>query len=77
MCRPLRVANLIVIGARMFARWSQENYFKYMREHYGLGKLGDYSTKDITEPMQAVNPVYRDLDGKVRSQVVIWTPPHP
>jgi hypothetical protein len=62
-------ANLTVIGARMFARWSQENYFKYMREHYGLDKLADYSTEEITEPMQVVNPAYRDLDGKVRSQV--------
>jgi len=62
-------ANLTVIGARMFARWSQENYFKYMREHYGLDKLADYSTEEIAEPMQVVNPAYRDLDGKVRSQV--------
>ncbi len=62
-------ANLTVIGARMFARWSQENYFKYMREHYGLDKLADYSTEEITEPMQVVNPAYRDMDGKVRSQV--------
>ncbi len=70
-------ANLTVIGARIpsaklrtgLARWSQENYFKYMREHYGLDKLADYSTEEITEPMQVVNPAYRDLDGKVRSQV--------
>lgn len=62
-------ANLTVIGARMFARWSQENYFKYMREHYGLDKLADYSTEEIIEPMPVVNPAYRDLDGKVRSQV--------
>ena len=53
----------------MFARWCQENYFKYMREHYGLDKLADYSVETITEPTQVVNPVYRDLDGKVRSQV--------
>ena len=53
----------------MFARWCQENYFKYMRTHYGLDKLSDYSVETITEPTQVVNPVYRDLDGKVRSQV--------
>jgi transposase len=62
-------ADLTLIGARMFARWCQENYFKYMREHYGLDKLADYSVETITEPTQVVNPVYRDLDGKVRSQV--------
>ena len=61
--------DLTLIGARMFARWSQENYFKYMREHYGLDKLSGYSVETIAEPTQVVNPVYRDLDGKVRSQV--------
>lgn len=24
------------MAAAMFARWSPENFFKYMREHYGL-----------------------------------------
>jgi hypothetical protein len=62
-------SDLTLIGAKMFARWCQENYFKYMREHYGLDKLADYSVATITEPTQVVNPVYRDLDGKVRSQV--------
>jgi len=61
--------DLTLIGARMFARWSQENYFKYMREHYGLDKLAGYSVETIAEPTQVVNPVYRDLDGKVRSHV--------
>jgi hypothetical protein len=62
-------SDLTLIGAKMFARWCQENYFNYMREHYGLDKLADYSVETITEPTKVVNPVYRDLDGKVRSQV--------
>jgi prepilin-type processing-associated H-X9-DG protein len=62
-------SDLTRVAACMFARWSQENYFKYMREHYGLDKLADYRTEDITEPMQVVNPAYRELDGKVRSHV--------
>ena len=35
-------ADLTVIAAAMFARWSQENYFKYRRENYGLDRLADY-----------------------------------
>ena len=62
-------SDLTRIAAAMFARWSQENYFKYMREHYGLDRLADYSVETITDPIQVVNPIYRDLDGKVRSQV--------
>jgi hypothetical protein len=29
------------LAAAMFARWSQENFFKYMPEHYGLDRLVD------------------------------------
>ncbi len=30
------------LAAAMFARWSQENFFKYAREHYALDRLADY-----------------------------------
>ncbi len=56
-------------AAAMFARWSQENFFKYMREHYGLDRLIDYQTEDIPDTTQVVNPDYRRLDGQVRSKV--------
>lgn len=55
------------LAAAMFARWSQENFFKYTREHYGLDRLADYQTKAISDPIQVVNPAYRKLDGQVRS----------
>lgn len=55
------------LAAAMFARWSQENFFKYAREHYNLDRLADYRTEAISEPLQVVNPDYRQLDGQVRS----------
>jgi len=55
------------VAAAMFARWSQENFFKYMREHYGLDRLVDYSTEEIPDTTKVVNPEYRRLDGRVRS----------
>jgi len=54
------------LAAAMFARWSQENFFKYAREHYSLDRLADYRTEVISEPLQVVNPDYRHLDGQVR-----------
>src|SRR5207247_435349 len=32
------------IAVQMFSRWSQENYFKYMTEHYNLDRLVEYQT---------------------------------
>ena len=54
------------VAAAMFARWSQENFFKYMREHYGLDRLVDYATEEIPDTTKVVNPEYRHLDGQVR-----------
>jgi hypothetical protein len=56
-----------ILASRMFARWSQENFFRYGRINFGLDKLADYRTEEITDPIQIVNPAYRALDSKVRS----------
>ena len=55
------------IGGRMFARWSQENFFKYMMEHYGIDRLIQYGVEKMDETVKLVNPVYRQLDSRVRS----------
>jgi len=57
------------ISAAMFARWSQENFFKYMRKHYSLDRLTDYSTEEISDTTVVVSPQYREIDGEVRRKV--------
>jgi len=57
------------VAMSMFARWGQENYFKYMREQFGLDRLSSYSTADISDPTIVVNPKHRALDGQVRSHI--------
>jgi len=57
------------VAAAMFARWSQENFFGYMREHYNLDRLIDYATEDVSETIRVINPQYRELDGAVRKIV--------
>ena len=53
----------------MFGRWSQENFFRYMRQNYNLDGLIDYRTGEIPEITQVVNPAHRTLDGQVRKKV--------
>ena len=55
------------LAVAMFSRWSQENFFKYAREHYNLDRLVDYRTEAISDPPPVVNPDHRRLDGQVRS----------
>ena len=54
------------LAVSMFARWSQENFYKYMRQHYGLDRLAEYGTEPVPDPVQAVNPVWRKLDAQIR-----------
>ena len=58
-----------VLAPAMFARWSQENFFRYMRQSYHLDGLVDYGTERVPETLVVVNPAYRELDGQVRKKV--------
>jgi hypothetical protein len=53
-------------AAALLARWSQENFFKYMREHFGLDALAAYGTEPIPDTVTVRNPAWRELDGEVR-----------
>ena len=66
LCTDYR-SEVAPLAMAMFARWSQENFFKYAREHFSLDRLVDYRTEVISDPLQVVNPDYRQLDGQVRS----------
>lgn len=61
------VADYSQLAVSMFARWSQENFYKYMRQHYGLDRLTEYGTEPVPDPVQAVNPVWRKLDAQIRA----------
>jgi hypothetical protein len=52
----------------LMARWSQENFFKYMREHFGLDALAQYGTEEIPATVTVLNPAWRDLNRQVRQK---------
>ncbi len=60
---------MTTLAPSLFARWSQENFFRYMREHYGLDSLIEYGTEPVPDAIQVVNPEWRKLDGKIRSKI--------
>lgn len=52
----------------MFSRWSQENFFKYMMEHYGIDRLIDYQVEKMDETIRVVNPRYKEVETQIRSK---------
>jgi hypothetical protein len=59
---------MTTLAASLFARWCQENFFRYMREHYGLDRLVEYGTETIPDAVSVVNPQWRTFDSQVRSK---------
>ena len=55
------------LAANMFARWSQENFFKYMRENFGIDRLLEYGLESIDETQKVTNPEYSKLEKEIRS----------
>jgi hypothetical protein len=55
-------------AAGLFSRWSQENFFRYMMEHFAIDLLNEYRTEAIPETQRpVVNPQWRELDRQKRA----------
>jgi hypothetical protein len=58
----------MVDASDLFSRWSQENFFRYTMEHYGIDLLSEYQTEVIPgTTCPVVNPRWREVDGQIRS----------
>lgn len=57
-------AGQVVVG--MKARWSQENYLKYMKEHFGLDRLVEYGVTPLPDTTVVINPAHRRADREVK-----------
>ncbi|MEJ2653334.1 MAG: hypothetical protein P8173_16550 [Gammaproteobacteria bacterium] len=57
----------IEIAHRMFERWRQENFFKYMREEFVLDALVDYQLEPDDPTRTVPNPKRRALDKEIRA----------
>ncbi len=57
----------IEVAYRMFERWRQENFFKYMREEFLLDALVDYRIEPEDPTRTIPNPERRALDKQIRT----------
>lgn len=54
------------VALRMFARWKQENFFKYLREQYAIDALVDYKV-EAADPLREVpNPARKAIEVTLR-----------
>ena len=55
------------LAVNLFARWCQENFFKYMMEHFAIDLLAEYGTTALPDTTKVVNPSWRQLSNRKRS----------
>jgi transposase len=53
-----------LVAYRMFGRWRQENFFKYLREEYALDALVEYAAVPEDGDREVLNPAWKALDRK-------------
>ena len=54
----------VTIAYRMFERWRQENFFKYMREEFALDALVDYDVEQDDPERLVPNPKRKEIAKK-------------
>lgn len=62
------IHSLEKVAAALFARWCQENFFRYMMEHYALDRFVEYGAEPIPETSLVVNPKRRELENQLRRE---------
>ncbi len=61
-------SDLRPLARRLFARWTQENFLKYMREHYAIDRLVEHGTEPLPASTTVVNPAWRLLESQIRRE---------
>ncbi len=57
----------VEVAFRMFERWRQENFFKYLREEFALDALIDYGVEPDDATREVPNPKWAEVDAKLRA----------
>ncbi len=50
------------LAAQMFSRWSQENFFGYMMEHFDIDSVLEYGVTEFPATETVINPDWRELN---------------
>lgn len=62
----MRQATGAFLAGKMFSRWSQENFFRYMVQDYDIDKLVEYGVEEVNHESEVVNPSYRNLAYRIK-----------
>jgi hypothetical protein len=64
----MRQATSAVLAGKMFSRWSQENFFRYLVQDYDLDRMTQYGVEEVNPQAEVVNPSYRNLAYRIKKK---------
>ncbi len=53
-------------AVKMFSRWSQENFFKYMIDNFDFDRMVEYGTEPVDQKRTIPNPDYKKLSYQIK-----------
>ncbi|MDP3914197.1 MAG: hypothetical protein Q8R96_10730, partial [Bacteroidota bacterium] len=53
-------------AVKMFSRWSQENFFKYMISDFDFDRMIEYGTESVDQKRTIPNPEYKQLTYQIK-----------
>jgi hypothetical protein len=54
------------IAVKMFARWTQENFFKYLIENFDFDRMIEYGTEPVNQKKEIPNPEYKKFTYQIK-----------
>jgi hypothetical protein len=58
--------SIKMVAFYMFSRWTQENFFKYLRQEYDFDRIAQYTVEQIDNDFCVVNPEYNNISYKLK-----------
>jgi len=56
------------IALHMFSRWTQENFFKYLRQEFAFDRMCQYAIESIDGEFKVVNPEYNNINYLLKKE---------
>lgn len=58
--------SILMVALYMFSRWTQENFFKYLRQDYDFDRLLQYAVEQVDGDFVISNPEYNNINYKIK-----------
>jgi hypothetical protein len=61
-------SSMEIIALHMFSRWTQENFFKYLRQEFAFDRMCQYAVESIDGEFKVVNPEYNNINCLLKKE---------